>query len=143
MIMSAHIAAGAAIAAGVSVSTVALPMALASHYALDSIPHWQETLHPYRPHEGTWRRVIVDALCSAAILLLAVSAHPDRTVVILTGAALALLPDADSILAIRPQWRRGLAGWHWRIHCWLQRETASAWGIIPQIIVVAVSLFSL
>ncbi len=142
MIMTPHIAVGAAIGAMIANPVVAIPAALLSHYVLDSIPHWQETLHPYRPHEGTYRRVAVDLLCASACVLLIAHWHPLAWVSIIVCAAFALLPDIDSIIAVKPELNKGLAKLHWTAHCAIQTETSHARGIIPQIAVTALALWA-
>ena len=142
MILTPHALSGAAIAITVPEPLVGLPLALGSHYLLDMVPHWQETLPPYTPHRGTAVRTAIDSALSVALLRLIARSHPERARWVWLTAGAAILPDADSVVRHLPgSLKRStavLAYCRWHIN--IQRETASFWGLLPQI---AVSLLCL
>lgn len=140
MIITPHVAAGAAIGAVVTNPVLVLPLALASHYALDMLPHWQETLAPYLPSAKTYQRVAVDVVVAAIVTSIIIRWHPDAVPTILLGIVCATLPDIDSFLVFLPKLRRGIIQAHWNAHCAIQQETASLWGLVPQVLVVLVAL---
>jgi hypothetical protein len=48
-----------------------------SHFLLDTVPHWQETLSPYRPNLATWVRLPLDALLAVGGVAWIVRAPPE------------------------------------------------------------------
>jgi hypothetical protein len=143
MLITPHAVAGATIGALVRRPLIAIPLAIASHYTLDRVPHWQETLPPYTPHAGTWIRAPLDATLAFYLVHLMGRTADNSRVVIWIAAVSSTAPDLDSLLMLGPQlahpWKpidRYIA-WHIRI----QRETRSLWGLAPQAVLVAVCLW--
>ena len=145
MLITPHALTGAAIGLRLKHPLKAIPVAVASHFVLDTIPHWQETLFPYRPGIATWIRIPIDlALAVAGVTWIARRGGKrqrglGRTVVI--GALAGTLPDLDALACSQPALLRN--GWLKRYfvwHCGIQDETSQHWGLIPQI---AVSLAAL
>jgi hypothetical protein len=140
MLTTPHAAAGIAIGAVIANPLVVAPIAVASHFLLDSVPHWQETLAPYIPTKKTYIRVPIDIALAVGITLLAVHWQPQHAAAIWTGAIFANLPDLDSIVVLLPRLKNGIIQKYWGWHCRIQRETSSFWGLLPQALVVAASL---
>jgi hypothetical protein len=139
--MSPHVAIGATIGAVLGNPLVVVPVAIASHYALDMVPHWQETLAPYLPTRATYTRVPIDLALAAGIIALQIHWHPAAVPAIFLGAVAANLPDIDSFLVFAPKLKRGLIKLHWDAHCAIQRETSSFWGLVPQVAVIFLGLY--
>jgi hypothetical protein len=142
MLITPHCVAGATLGKLVGRPLIAIPLAVASHYALDLVPHWQETLPPYTPHAGTWVRIPIDlALSLYLVHLIAPSAGPNGWTIWLAalgGAA----PDLDALIPLIPQ-KRALCGpvaHYLQWHVAIQRETASLWGLAPQLALVCACL---
>ena len=53
MLTTPHTTAGIALGAVIGSPLAVIPAALASHFLLDTAPHWQETLAPYMPNVDT------------------------------------------------------------------------------------------
>lgn len=140
MLSAPHAAAGAAIGALSGNVWIAVPAAVASHFVLDMVPHWQETLAPYTPTAKTYVRIPIDLTLAVAIVVLAVHWQPQQAAAIWAGAIGANLPDLDSLVVLMPDIKQGLIERFWNWHCEIQRETSSLWGILPQLIVIALSL---
>jgi hypothetical protein len=140
MLTTPHAAAGVAIGAIIGNPVLVIPVALASHFVLDSIPHWQETLAPYTPNKKTYVRVPLDIVLALGITVLAAHWQPQLAAAIWTGAVFANVPDLDTIVVVMPKLRKGLVAKYWNWHCKIQRETGSLWGILPQLFVIALSL---
>jgi hypothetical protein len=120
-------------------------MAVAAHFALDTVPHWQETLSPYAPTAATWIRVPIDLLLSVVLVEAIARSHEDQAGFIRATAAAATLPDIDAVLYAEPIARRipppgERVRRFERWHAGIQRETASLWGILPQAAVCLVCL---
>lgn len=134
MLLSPHAVTGATIAAFVPNPALSFPAAIASHFLLDTVPHWQETLPPYTPHAGTWIRVPVDVGLAVGLVSQIARSHPERARSIWMAACAAMVPDIDSVLSVLPglapsETLRRYTRWHVR----LQNETGSLWGLVPQV----------
>jgi hypothetical protein len=137
MLITPHAVAGATIGALVPIRAVALSAAVSSHFLLDVVPHWQETLAPYTPHRGTWLRVPIDlALALAMTHVIARGSTSGRNV---WGSALAAaLPDIDFLWFLAPSAfeRLGPVRIYVDWHVAIQRETSRLWGLAPQLAVI-------
>jgi hypothetical protein len=138
MLSAPHAITGATIGASGAPLTACVPLAVASHFLLDLVPHWQETLPPYTPHRGTWVRVPVDLVLSVILIRRIARARPKRSRLIWISACGALVPDLDTLLYAVPGLRERVPfiGPYLRWHISLQHETSSLWGLAPQIGVV-------
>jgi len=141
MLTTPHAAAGIAIGVVIGSPLLVIPVTIASHFILDMIPHWQETLAPYAPTKKTYIRVPLDIALALGITLLAVHWQPQHTTAIWVGAFFANLPDFDSIVVLLPTLKKGVVKRFWDWHCKIQRETSSLWGIPLQVIVIVLGLF--
>lgn len=141
MLTTPHAAAGVAIGALLGDSPLVIPAALASHFALDTVPHWQEILPPYIPTAKTYLRAPIDIALAVGLTIFATHRQPRHAAAIWTGAVVANLPDLDSIAMALPQLRNGPLKPYWDWHCRIQRETSSLWGLLPQAAVVAMGLW--
>jgi hypothetical protein len=96
-----HVIVGAAIATKVGNPALAIPLALASHFVLDKIPHWNphlnsETERYGNPTKGSTNLVIADVSLSVISgVFIASRVLPDlgRSVVILIACLISVLPD--------------------------------------------------
>lgn len=101
MIELPHTVVGAAIAVKIGNPALALPLALASHFLLDPIPHWNPHLYTEFKKNGVVSRgsklfMTFDVLLSlAAGLFIAYKMLPDTTLAALAiiGALVAVFPD--------------------------------------------------
>jgi hypothetical protein len=101
MLETAHVAAGAAIATKIPNPFIAIPLALASHFVLEKVPHWNPHLNTEKKRYGkitkkSTRIVIADA--SLALIVgsfIALRMLPDtgHTATILASCFIAALPD--------------------------------------------------
>jgi hypothetical protein len=145
MLITPHALTGAAIGLRLKHPVKVIPIAMLSHFLLDTVPHWQETLFPYRPTIATWIRIPIDL--TLAVLGVAWIARQGskrkrglgRSVIV--GALAGTLPDLDAFTSTHPLLlRNGLLKRYFVWHCGIQEETSKRWGLVPQI---AVSLIAL
>ncbi|MDP2692500.1 MAG: hypothetical protein Q8O88_02560 [bacterium] len=135
MLITPHSITGAAIAVLLPYPLIALPLSVASHFILDKIPHWQETLHPYNPNRKTWIRIPIDLSIAVGAIWITTQYHPDIAPVIWLSAIAANMPDIDSIAVLIPSlFKNKLFKRFWDWHCKIQKETSSLWGLAPQAI---------
>ncbi|QQG43313.1 MAG: hypothetical protein HYW45_03900 [Candidatus Daviesbacteria bacterium] len=141
MLTTPHSLVGATIAVLVPNPALSIPLAIGSHFILDSIPHWQEILYPYKITYKTWIRLPID-ITLAVFLVNIISTHSQITAntVWLTAFA-ANIPDFDSIGMIwKPSLKNKLFKGYYDWHCAIQRETSSFWGVATQVIISLGSL---
>jgi hypothetical protein len=143
MLVSPHLTAGAALGAVIGHPILVIPFAIASHFILDSVPHWQETLAPYQPTRKTFIRIPIDIAIGLAVVLLAVQAQPQNAWAIWVGALFASGADFDVLFVVYPKLKRGLLKRYWDWHCAIQRETSSLWGVVPQVAVILLGLVTI
>lgn len=101
MIELPHTVVGAAIAVKIGNPALALPLALASHFLLDPVPHWNPHLYTELKKNGVVSRgsklfMAVDVLLSlAAGIFIAYKMLPDTTLAALAiiGGFVAVFPD--------------------------------------------------
>lgn len=91
MLSTPHILVGAAIVKAIPNPVISLPLAFLSHFALDSIPHWDGS--PKAPfNKKTSFGIIADYAFGLTILYLLTSGLDNQTLIIL-GGFLGTLPD--------------------------------------------------
>lgn len=141
MLITPHATVGSAIAVIVPNPLLAIPLSIASHYLLDTVPHWQETLAPYEPNKWTFVRVPIDILLAVGVTYWATTIHPDASSVIWLSAAASNVPDLDSFLVFyKKAFTNKLIKSYWDWHCRIQNETSKFYGVITQIVVIAAGI---
>lgn len=101
MVELPHTIVGAAIAVKIGNPALALPLAFASHFVLDMLPHWNPQISSEKRILGelrpkTKKVIAIDVVVSLIVgTLIATSVLPDvrHFVVVLLGAFFAVLPD--------------------------------------------------
>jgi len=121
MLLTNHVLSGALVGALARRPLPAFAAGVASHFALDAVPHWAE--RDWRDNPRRFLCVAVpDGLAGlAALCALAAAAPPPRRRAVLAGMAGAALPDADKPARLwfgRSPWP-GLVD---RFHDGIQRE---------------------
>ncbi|RJQ26532.1 hypothetical protein C4577_03465 [Candidatus Parcubacteria bacterium] len=141
MLITPHSLTGATIAILVPNPVIAIPLSISSHFVLDIIPHWQETLYPYVPTKTTWVRILVDLLLSFFLVSWIIQSHPNISSLIWLTAFTANIPDLDSVASVIPSISKiKLFKKYYDWHNEIQKETSSLIGLIPQITVSALCL---
>ncbi len=138
MLVTPHAVVGATIGMLIPERSVAVCAAAASHFLLDAVPHWQETLPPYTPHRATWIRVPIDV--SLAVFLTWQVAHRSEYAGRVWCSALAgVIPDVDFLWFLAPETFGCINSFRWYVswHTDIQRETSRLWGLAPQLGVIA------
>jgi hypothetical protein len=137
MLVTPHAVVGATM--GVLVpARFAVCTAVASHFLLDAVPHWQETLPPYTPHRGTWVRVPIDMTLALILTRWIARRQVDSRKVWLAAFA-GVVPDVDVLWFLAPRFlgRVGVLRRYVSWHADIQRETSRPAGIVPQLGVIA------
>lgn len=139
MLNIVHVSAAAAIVTTIANPWISLPLALVSHIALDTVPHWNWS--PGRSMVGKLASVNDGML--AIILTLALAIYMDRSWVMLAAGSLSMLPDVIQAPYHFLGWK---PGWLSRFIDWERRRQKWAWmrpwmGLMTQVIVLGLSLW--
>lgn len=140
-----HVLVGAAIATAIPDPRISLPLALASHFITDYIPHWN-------PHLNTELKTSGEISIRSKIIIMAdaglaltvgtyLAATRGNFVIIMLACFLAVAPDVAEIpyyfLGMKVGWIEKLISWQ-RTHQW---NVKPFWGILIQILVIIVSFY--
>jgi len=138
MLVAPHIATGVTLGIVLGEPLLVVPVAVASHFLLDSVPHWQETMAPYRPTWKTYLRIPLDIGLGLVIIFLALYLQPERGLSVVLGAIFASAPDLDVVTILFPRLKTELVAKYWDWHCKIQREVSSLAGVATQLAVLAI-----
>ncbi len=147
MLQTPHVIVGTAIAIKVGNPYLAIPLALASHFVLDRVPHWNP--HTYTeamkfgiPKKQTILLVLIDiGLAFGLGLLIASQFLPDyrRVLIILLAAFAAVLPDiAKYPFFLFKKARKGLYKKYVDWERSMQTDVSLAPGVLTQLSIIVV-----
>lgn len=92
MLITNHVLCGAAIGVAVARPAAALPLGVASHFALDAMPHWGR----WESRRHFLRVAVADGLTGLGVMAAAYAVTPRRRrAAVLAGMVGAALPDLD------------------------------------------------
>ena len=148
MLETPHVAVGAAIATKIPNPFISIPLAFASHFILDKVPHWNphiitETKKIGHPTEKSTNIIIVD--CSVALILgsaLAYRALPNtgHAITILLASFASILPDLVEFpyfyFKRRDKFYTVWSSFQKSIQC----DTTVFWGLLTQLITIVASI---
>lgn len=145
MLETPHVLIGAVIATAIPNPAVALPLALVSHFVTDYIPHWNPHINTELKATGkiSTRSKLIILLDAGLALMLGtyIAATRGNFIMIMLACFLAVLPDVAEIpyyfLGMKIGWVDKLIVWQ-RNHQW---NVKPVWGILSQVIIVAVCLY--
>lgn len=124
MLVTNHVLSGALIGAIVRRPLPAFLLGVASHFALDSVPHWGK----WRDDHQFLRVAVPDGLTGlAAIAAFTAAAPPDRRAAVTAAMLGAALPDMDK----PTRTFFGFSPWPGPVnafHSWIQREAQGRFG---------------
>ena len=141
-----HVLVGAAIATAIPDPRISLPLALASHFITDYVPHWNPHLNTELKTTGkvsTRSKIIVMADAGLALMVgTYLATRSGHFVVVILACFLAVAPDVAEI----PYYFLGLKDIPWikklidyqHAHQW---NVPAFWGLVSQIIVCIIALY--
>lgn len=150
MLQTPHVVVGMAIAIKTGSPEIAIPLALASHFVLDRVPHWNP--HTYTeamkygiPKRATILLTVLDIGCAFALSFYLASLFlPDysRAFVILLAAGASVLPDiAKYPFFLFKKVRYGLYEKYVKWERSMQTDVSFYPGVFTQIAIVIVGLW--
>lgn len=149
MLETPHVIVAAIIAAKVGRPELALPLALASHFVLDLVPHWNPHINQEVEKTGKVSRksttiVVIDAtvalIAGSTIALHALPNH-SLALTILISCFLGVLPDVAEAPYFFMNLKSSMVKRWIRSHRDLQANASPFWGILTQVALVAAALF--
>lgn len=149
MVEIPHVLVGTAIAVKIGNPALALPLAFASHFVLDLLPHTNPSIYARAkaglPLESRIKKLIfIDSSLALVIgSLIAATVLPDtrRAIIILLGAFLAVLPDVLEIPFYFLKSRHPLMVKYVEFSRSLQNDAPLVPGTLTQIVVSLAALF--
>jgi len=150
MFLTPHVAVGVAIGSLIPNPVLAVPLAFASHFVLDAVPHWDDIgLGKLKERRGRipsapFRRILLDFLLALSFVLFFVYwSMPDWGVAAnISACALAsILPDVYYTPLAFFGWRWGFVLWMVRLQSRIQRTAKAprAFGLLMQAFSIAAS----
>ena len=150
MFLTPHVAVGVAIGSLIPNPVIAVPLALASHFVLDAVPHWDDIgLGRLNQRQGRipgppFRRILLDFLLALSFVLFFVYwSMPDWGVAVNISACAiaAILPDAYYIPVAFFGWRWGFVMWVVRLQSRVQQAAKAPrlFGLLTQAFSVTAS----
>lgn len=138
-----HTVFGSLVAVTIKEPTLAIPIALCSHFVLDSIPHYGEDPKFAMGTRNFIYRIFADGLASIGIVLLFLSLHPPNPALLVICSFFAILPDFFWPLALHIK-HKGPIWAFLKFHKAIQRESRSGiyleavWFVITTSLVVII-----
>lgn len=148
MLETPHVAVGAAIASKIPNPFIAIPLAFASHFVLERIPHWNPHLNTETKLYGapTKRSTIITTIDSVLALTLglgiSLTALPNigHTTTIIFACFASVLPDVIEAPYFFLNLRYTFIKKWIAFQKSLQVDTTPAWGFLTQIVTIAAAL---
>ncbi|MEK7536564.1 MAG: hypothetical protein AAB559_02165 [Patescibacteria group bacterium] len=142
MLETPHVALGVAIAVAIPNPLISIPLAFASHFALDMTPHWNPHLNTETKKYGyltnkTLLIIGIDLAC-AAILTAFVS---KGNMNILLVAFVSILPDVVEGPYFLLGWKNELIKKWINFQKSIQSEANLFWGLLTQVLVILGALY--
>jgi hypothetical protein len=149
MLETPHVFIGAAIATHFPNPLVAIPLAFASHFILETIPHWNPHLNTETQKYGapTRRSTVITAidstlaLASGSFIAFEVLPNVGMAVLVLACSFAAVLPDVMEgpyfFLKMRTAWIKKWIAFQKS----LQSDTTPFWGLLTQATIILATIF--
>jgi hypothetical protein len=149
MLETPHVAVGAAIAAKIPNPFIAIPLAFASHFVLDAVPHWNphivtETKKYGMPTRKSFTIIVTDSILALAFgSFIAYQALPNtgHALTILAASLASVLPDlAESPYFFLKKKNMNLPKGFVDFHRSLQTHSDTLWGVVTQLSMIAAAI---
>lgn len=139
-----HAIVGATIAAKIGNPALSLPLAVASHFALDLLPHWNPHLNTEYKKLGklsiaTKGIISLDVIISLIVgIYIASNYLPDQNkfVFVLLGALMGVLPDLVEAPHFFLGWRIPVIEKLLKFQKSIQNDAPIVWGLLTQIFII-------
>jgi len=149
MLETPHVAVGAAIASKIPNPLIAVPLAFASHFVLDAVPHWNphivtETKKYGMPTKKSVVVIVIDSTLALAFgSFVAYQALPNtgHAITILAASLASVLPDlAESPYFFLKRKKINLPKSWVDFHIFLQTHSDTIWGLLTQLAIIGAAI---
>lgn len=148
MLETPHVAVGAAIATKIPNPLIAIPLAFASHFALEIVPHWNphirtETLKFGRPTRKSTNIIVLDSILALSLgTVIAYQALPNtgHAVVVLAASFASVLPDLIEAPYFFFKSRHKFFDNWISFQKSIQNDTTPLWGLLSQFATIAAAV---
>jgi hypothetical protein len=149
MLETPHVFIGAAIATAIPNPFIAIPLAFASHFVMEMVPHWNPHLNSEiekfgKPTRRTTAITAVDstlALISGSFIAFQALPNVNQAILVLACCFASVLPDVMEapyfFLKMRANWVKKWISFQKS----LQNDTTAFWGLATQLITIAAVIF--
>ncbi len=149
MLETPHVFIGAAIASKIPNPFIAIPLAFASHFVMEMVPHWNPHLNSETEKYGrpTRRSTVITTIDSTLALVsgsfIAYQALPNvgQAILVLACSFAAVLPDVMEgpyfFLKMRTTWIKKWIAFQKSI----QSDTTAFWGLLNQALIILAVIF--
>jgi hypothetical protein len=147
MLETPHVAVGAAIATKIPNPLIAIPLAFASHFVLDGIPHWNphivtETKKYGMPTKKSVVVIVIDSTLALAFgSFVAYQALPNtgHAITILAASLASVLPDLVEAPYFFLKMKLNFPKWI-DFHRSLQTHSDTIWGVLAQLTMIGAAI---
>lgn len=142
MLETPHVALGVAIAVAIPNPLISIPLAFASHFALDMVPHWNPHINTEMKKYGklTNPTLFIIAVDLALALLLTIFIGKTNPYIYL-ASFMSILPDIAEGPYFLFGWRNKYLDIILRFQRSIQANANIFWGLLTQIIILVACLF--
>jgi hypothetical protein len=149
MLETPHVFIGAAIATAIPNPFIAIPLAFASHFVMEMVPHWNPHLNseiekfgqPTRRSTAITAADSTLALTSGSFIAFQALPNVNQAILVLACCFASVLPDVMEapyfFLKMRANWVKKWISFQKS----LQNDTTAFWGLATQLITIAAVIF--
>lgn len=142
MLETPHVALGAAIAVAIPNPLISVPLAFASHFILDMVPHWNPHINTEMKKYGKLTRptlfiIGVDLILAIALTIFVAKTNP----YIYLASFMSILPDIAEGPYFIFGWRNRYLDVVLRFQRSIQASANMFWGLATQILIIIASMY--
>ncbi len=142
MLETPHVAIGAAIAVAIPNPLISIPLAFASHFLMDMVPHWNPHISTEMKKFGKLTKptlifIAVDMIFATLLTIFIAKTNP----YIYLAAFMSILPDIAEGPYFLFGWRNKYLDVVLRLQRSIQASADIFWGLTTQVVVIIASLY--
>jgi hypothetical protein len=142
MLETPHVAIGAAIAVAIPNPLISIPLAFASHFLMDMVPHWNPHISTEMKKFGKLTKptlifIAVDMIFATLLTIFIAKTNP----YIYLAAFMSILPDIAEGPYFLFGWRNKYLDIVLRLQRSIQASADIFWGLTTQVVVIIASLY--
>lgn len=143
MLSTTHSLTSALIVSRISSPIISFPLTLICHYLMDTIPHWDTgsgLSYGAKPKKWAFIHTLVDLAVAAVVVFFLFQIGKTLSIKLWLGVLVGISPDIVEAPALFLDYRPPPINWLEKFHNKFHRRWQFPWGLIPQIIIIAIIL---